>query len=193
MERHGLLPTQLGSYVSVEHVGAPLVHPSQGQVQVQDVDVCHLHGRVDELRCVQLCLLLLPPHDTQRPLDAGHCGCLGRPKDGPPVFTVGHQLARILKADLLRDPERTVGLHEVLSASPDLLPVTPELVIDVGVPVCQQDGDMEARLGEVCYLSGHDGPCPKVDQAAGLQTNIGLQPLLLNKGGPQLLPGYNLY
>src|SRR3989454_3176803 len=58
------------------------------------MDVRDLHRRVDELRCIEVCLLLLASHDRERAPDPRDRRGFRGLDHGLPVFRVAHELDR---------------------------------------------------------------------------------------------------
>ena len=85
----------------------------------------------------------------------------------------------------LGTPKRLEAVLHVLGAEPDVLDVPAQLVVDVGMPVGEEDGEVEAGVHEVLDLLGADHPAD-VDQAGRLEADIAAGPVL---GRQQLASG----
>src|SRR6266571_3982315 len=165
VQRDDLLPAELRRDIAVEHVGVPLIHPPECEIEVHPVDVGDLHRGVDELRRVQVGVFLLSPHDRERAPDAGDGRRLRDSDDLLPVLRMSHELVRVEVLDRVRDADRAEGVLEVLRADAEALEVRSELVVDVRVPVREQDDRVEARPHEIGDLRADHECRPDVHQA----------------------------
>src|SRR6266571_7879941 len=166
-----LLPAELRSDVAVEHVGVPLVHPAEREVEVHPVDVGDLHRRVNELRRVEVRVLLRAAHDRQRAPDARDGGGFRDADDLLPVLRMPRELVRVAILDRIRDADRAEGVLEVLGAHAEVLEIRSELVVDVRVPVCQEDDRMKAGPDQVADLRADDERGPDVHQPGRLEAH----------------------
>src|SRR6266568_4457198 len=184
-----LLPAELRSDVAVEHVGVPLVHPAEREVEVHPVDVGDLHRRVNELRRVEVRVLLRAAHDRQRAPDARDGGGFRDADDLLPVLRMPRELVRVAILDRIRDADRAEGVLEVLGAHAEVLEIRSELVVDVRVPVCQEDDRMKAGPDQVADLRADDERGPDVHQPGRLEAHIGPRGAGPSEERPQLLAG----
>src|SRR3990172_703702 len=188
MEGDDLLPPELRGHVPVEHVGVPLVHPPVREVEVHPRDVGDLHRGVDEFRGVEVRLLLLPPHDRQGPFDPGDARGLRDLEDLLPVRRPGDELVRVQELDLVGHAEGAEAVLEVLPARLDRLEVAPELVVDVRVPVREEEDRVEPRADEVRDLRGDDESRADVHEPGRLEPGVRPRTTALREEGPQLVP-----
>ena len=136
---------------------------------------------------LDLRLVLGPAHDGHGPLDPGERGDLGDLDDGLPVLDLGNQLTGVLELDLVRgDAECDEAVLHVPGAGTDVLEVSAELVVDVGVPVCPEDGHPESCVGEVPDLLCDENPA-EVDETGGFETDVCGGFLLLGEKRTELI------
>src|SRR5712691_164151 len=135
VERDDRLPPELRGHVAVQHVRVPLVHAAEREVQVHPVDVGDLHRRVNELRGIEVGLLLLPAHNCERPPDPGDRRGFRGLDHVLPVFRVANEFVRVQVLDGVRHADRPEAVLEVLRADAQVLEVPPEFVVDVRMPI----------------------------------------------------------
>src|SRR5437773_8609276 len=193
VQRDDLLPPELRRDVAVQHMRVPLVHAAQREVQVHPVDVRDLHRRVDQLRRVEVRFLLPAPHDREGPPDPRYGRGFRGLDHGLPVFRVADEFVRVQVLDGVRDADRAESVLEILRADPEVLEVPAELVVDVRMPVREEDDRVESGLDQVFDLRPDDERRADVHEAGRLKANV--RP----RGGgpieerPQLVAGDDLF
>src|SRR5438093_7630561 len=152
-----LFPPELRCDVAIQHVRVPLVHAAEREVQVHPMDVGDLHRRVDELRRIEVRLFLLPAHDRERPPDPSDRRGFRGLDHVLPVLRMADELVRVQVLDGFRHADRAETVLEVLRADAQILQIPPELVVDVRMPIREEDDRMKAGANEVSDLrSDHE-------------------------------------
>src|SRR5213594_2795419 len=172
MEGDHLFPPELRGHVAVQHVRVPLVHAAEREVQVHPMDVGDLHRRVDELRRIEVRLLLLPAHDRERPPDPSDRRAFRALDHVLPVLRMADELVRVQVFDRFRHADRPEPVLEVLRADAQILQIPPELVVDVRMPIREEDDRVKAGANEVSDLRSNDERGADVHQPGRLETHI---------------------
>ena len=172
MEGDHLFPPELRGHVAVQHVRVPLVHAAEREVQVHPMDVGDLHRRVDELRRIEVRLLLLPAHDRERPPDPSDRRGFRGLDHVLPVLRMADELVRVQVLDGFRHADRPETVLEVLRADAQILQIPPELVVDVRMPIREEDDRMKAGANEVSDLRSDHERGADVHQPGRLESHV---------------------
>src|SRR5438093_1291472 len=192
MEGDDLFPPELRGDVAVQHVRVPLVNAAEREVQVHPMDVGDLHRRVDELRRIEVRLLLLPAHDRERPPDPSDRRGFRGLDHVLPVLRMADELVRVQVLDGFRHADRPETVLEVLRADAQILEVPPEFVVDVRMPIREEDDRVKAGAKEVFDLRSDDERGADVHQPGRLESDVCPRGAGSIEEHPQLLAGDDL-